>query len=194
MDTRRVKKAATIFLALCFLLLGIFRITTLAQKRDDTQPAKPPSAPSSSSVPSQPNIPRPPSVPQLPNIPQTVTTPTLPSLPKLPAIPDTTGMPQTDIFSGEYSGVKTDDAGVRVAFIKNALGEKIEFMLIEDSKILKGDIPITIEEIKEGEAVVVHYEAKQEKDREKENIIKTIFVVVEETNSPKEEAAPEEKK
>jgi hypothetical protein len=104
-------------------------------------------------------------------------------------------MPQTTIFSGEYSGVKTDDAGAtKAVFIKNALGEKIEFLLIEDSKIFKGDVPIAINEIKEGDAVVVHYEARQEENREKENIIKTIFVVVEETNAPKEETAPEEEK
>jgi hypothetical protein len=103
-------------------------------------------------------------------------------------------MPQTTIFSGEYSSVKTDDAGAKVVFVKNALGDEIEFLLIEDSRIFKGDIPIAIDEIKEGDAVVVHYETKQEKDKEKENIIKTIFVVVEETNAPKEETAPEEKK
>ncbi len=193
MDIRKRDKIVILFIFICLGVLIIFQDVAFTQKRDEREPANLPSVPSTSSVPNQPNIPRPPSVPQLPTLPQTTIPQTLPSLPRLPTIPDTMGMPQTTIFSGEYSRVETDESGERIVFVKNAMGEEIKFLLAADSKVFKGDSAISIDEIKNNEAVVVHYETKNTEGVGRENILKSIFVVVEETSAPKDEVAPEEK-
>lgn len=192
MNTGKRDKIVILFIFICLGVLIIFQDIAFTQKRDEREPTNLPSIPSTSSIPNQPNIPRPPSIPQLPTLPQTTTPPSLPSLPRLPNIPDTTGMPQTTIFSGEYSKVETTESGEKTVCVKNAMGEEIKFLLAADSKVFKGDAPISIDDIKKDEAVVVHYETKDTEGKGRENILKSIFVVVEETSAPKKESVPVE--
>jgi len=184
-NIKNIKKKSAIFFIICLIILIMYKIIAFAQRRDEEQPTIPPSAPPTPPVTTQPNIPKPPSVPQLPSLPQTTVAPTLPSLPKLPTLP-------TNIVNGEYSGVELDESGKKKISIKNTKGNEVKFLLTEDSKIFKGGNPISIEEIKNGEAVVVHYETKQEEGEEKENILKSLFVVIEETKTPKEKTETQE--
>ncbi len=178
-------KVVNLVVIFLFFIISTFIVNVKAQSRDDRRVPDLPKAPSfpysAPSAPTVPNVPKPPTLPQLPVMPQTKTPPSLPMLPQLPTMPDTSGKVWTTIFSGVYAGMDIDEMGERKISVENALGERTEFLLTEDSKVFKEETLVSIDDITSGDPVVVHYEAIRNEDNEIEKrVLTSLFIVKEE--------------